>query len=176
MADEATNQAGEKKEKKPKTVVMVMAMLVIEAVVIVGAMMFLGGKPADVAAAHDPHAAAAVAEEDKIVETLVLEARMPNNKSGVTYLFATEIYVQTKQKHAEEVAAEIEQFQAEIKADVTAIWRMSEPQHFQEPKLETLTRKVYALLNDRFGNADGSEDPIVLKVVIVMSTGYRLES
>jgi flagellar basal body-associated protein FliL len=175
MADESPNTATEKKEKKPKTVVMVMAILIVEAVVIVGAMMFLGGNAAEVSASDDPHHVHA-SEDDKIVETAVLEAKMPNNKSGVTYLYATEIYVQTKQKHAEQVAAEIEQFQNEIKSDVTAIWRTSEPQHFQEPKLETLTRKVYALLNDRFGNADGGDEPITLKVVIVMSTGYRIDS
>src|SRR6185436_4028488 len=90
-------------------------------------------------------------EDEKIVEIQVLKAQMPNNKSGVTYIFDAEIYVQVKQKHAGNVEEEIEQFQNEIKADITAIWRTAEPQYFQEPKLENLTRKVYALLNDRFG-------------------------
>ena len=56
------------------------------------------------------------------------------------------------------------------------------PQHFQEPRLENLTRKVYALLNERFGvdknskSEDGQPQPIVTKVVIVMSTGFRVDS
>jgi hypothetical protein len=82
----------------------------------------------------------------------------------------------------EKVKAEIEQFQNEIKADITAIWRTAEPQHFQEPRLENLTRKVYALLTERFGveksvKTEGAAPlPIVSKVVIVMSTGFRVDS
>ena len=101
---------------------------------------------------------------------------MPNNKSGVTYIYATEIYVQVKQRNLEKVKGEIEQFQNEIKADITAIWRIAEPQHFQEPKLESLTRKVYALLDERFGMDKSHKEPIVSKVVIVMSTGFRIDS
>jgi hypothetical protein len=38
-----------------------------------------------------------------------------------------------------------------------------------------LTRKVYALLSDRFGMDQESEEPIVTKVVIVMGTGLRID-
>lgn len=154
---------------------MILAILVIEAVGIIGAMKFLGGPPAKASAIELPHRTEA-SEDDKIVEALVLNAKMANNKSGVTYLYNTEIYVQVKKRHVEKVKAEIEQFQNEIKADITAIWRTAEPQHFQEPKLENLTRKVYALLTDRFGEDKEHAEPIVTKVVIVMSTGYRIDS
>ena len=161
-------------KKSKKTAIMILAILVIEAIGIIGAMKFLGGEPAKVSAIELPHTE--VSEDEKIVEALVLNAKMANNKSGVTYLYNTEIYVQVKKRHAEKVKAEIEQFQNEIKADITAIWRTAEPQHFQEPKLENLTRKVYALLTDRFGEDKEHGEPIVAKVVIVMSTGYRIDS
>lgn len=162
------------KPRGKKTVIAIAVLLAIEAVVIVGAMRMLGG-PKEVSAeevAHD----AKLTEDDKIVEALVLNAQLPNNKSGVTYLYPAEVYVQVKKRHADKVKAEIEQFQNEIKADVTAIWRTAEPQHFQEPKLENLTRKVYALLNDRFGVDKEKNEPVVSKVVIVMSTGFRIDS
>lgn len=171
---EETQPAPAGKPKSKKTAVVVLAILAVEAVIIVGAMKFLGGTPST-ASAVEVEPDAQESEADKIVETLVLDAKMPNNKSGVTYLYSTEIYVQVKQRHLPKVKAEIEQFQNEIKADITAIWRTAEPQHFQEPKLETLTRKVYALLSERFGEDKARKEPIVSKVVIVMSTGFRID-
>ena len=170
----AANHAASKKSGK-KTLIMVAAMLIVEAAVILGVMKFLGGGPKQVSAVQMAHADQA-SPGDKIVETLVLDARMPNNKSGVSYIYAAEIYVQVRERHLSKVKGEIEQFQNEIKADVTAIWRSAEPQYFQEPKLENLTRKVTTLLNDRFGDDKERNEPIVHKVVIVMSTGFRIDS
>lgn len=158
-----------------KTMIMIVAALLVEAAVIVGAMMFLGGGPKKVSAVQVAHGDETDAG-DKIVETQVLDAKLPNNKSGASYIYATEIYAQVRERHEEKVKAEIEQFQNEIKADITAIWRSAEPQYFQEPKLENLTRKVQALLNERFGMDKERNEPVVHKVVIVMSTGFRIDS
>ena len=160
---------------KKKTLMVIVGLLGIEAAVIVGAMMFLGGGPKEVSAVQVAHPEEHAAG-DKIVETLVLDAKLPNNKSGVSYIYATEIYAQVRERHVERVEEEIAQFQNEIKADLTAIWRSAEPQYFQEPKLENLTRKVQALLNERFGVDKEHNEPVVHKVVIVMSTGFRIDS
>jgi flagellar basal body-associated protein FliL len=172
MAEEAPAQPIARKGGK-KTAIMILVVLVVEAVAIVGAMMFLRGESK--VHATDITEPAHVSEDDKIVEAEVLKAKMPNNKSGVTFIYDTEIYVQVKKRDVERVKAEIEQFQNEIKADITAIWRTAEPQDFQEPKLEKLTRKVYALLTERFGAAADSQ-PVVSKCVIVMSTGFRIDN
>jgi hypothetical protein len=174
MAEEAREDEGQPRTAKTP-IIAVAGILLLEAVIIIGAMKLLGGNATSVSAVEVP-AAAADSEDDKIVETLVLEGKLPNNKSGITYIFATEVYVQVKKRHLPRVKAEIEQFQNEIKADITAIWRTAEPQHFQEPKLESLTRKVYALLYERFGNDKERQEPVVFKVVIVMSTGFRVDS
>ena len=161
--------------EKKKTMIVIIVMLLVEAGVLVGAMKFLGGGPKEVSAVQmaksDEHDVG-----DKIVETQVLDARLPNNKSGVSYIYATEIYAQVRERDLERVDEEIAQFQNEIKADISAIWRSAEPQYFQEPKLENLTRKVQTLLNERFGNDKERNEPIVHKVVIVMSTGFRIDS
>jgi flagellar basal body-associated protein FliL len=179
MAEQASTTSssppGESKKGGKKTIITIAVLLVLEAVVIVGAMKVLGGGPHEASAEEVAHQVQ-LSEEDKIVELLVLNAQFANNKSGVTYLYPAEVYVQVKKRHSEKVKAEIEQFQNEIKAEVTAIWRTAEPQHFQEPKLENLTRKVYALLNDRFGLDQEKVEPMVTKVVIVMSTGFRIDS
>ena len=174
MAEETQAQP-EPAKKSKKTMIMIVVILVIEAVGIIGAMKFLGGGPAPVHAT-EVEPALETSEDEKIVEIQVLKAQMPNNKSGVTYIYDAEIYAQVKQKHAGAVEEEIEQFQNEIKADITAIWRTAEPQYFQEPKLENLTRKVYALLDDRFGLDKEKNEAVVSKVVIVMSTGFRIDN
>ncbi len=152
---------------------MLAGLVVGEALLVFGAMKMLS-PPAEVQAGS-PLESVEIPEEEKIVELLVVEGRFPNSKRGVTYLYDTEVYVQVKRRHQERVATELEQFRNEIKSELTAIWRTSEPHHFDEPRLENLTRKVYALLNDRFGADQVSGEPIIDKVVIVMGTGLRVD-
>ncbi len=169
MADDAAPVEAPKKSKTP---IIVALALVIEAVAIIGVMMFVG-KPSDVQATDvelGPDA-----ELEKIAEVQVVDAKLPNNKLGVTYLYDTQIFVQVKRKHEGDVAAELEQFQNEITAEIVAIWRAAEPRHFQEPRLETLSRKIEALMNDRFG-VDADDAPIIQKCVIIMQTGFRVDS
>jgi hypothetical protein len=157
-----------------KTIIMVAGIVVVEAVAIVGIMSIAGG-PDEVRADPDLEAIA-VDEGEKICEVLVLDAKLPNNRSGVTYLFDTEIYVQVKQKHADRVTAELDQFQNEIKAEIAAIWRMTDPDQFREAKLQTLTRKVEAWLDERYGRDEATGEAIVSKCVIIMGTGFRIDS
>ncbi len=173
MADEQTAAGGAGKGSKKRVIIGVGAMLLLEAVLIVGAMMMVGGDP-DVAMADDTGLDPLIAQGDKIVEVLVLDAKLPNAKSGVPYLYATEIYVQVKNKHVASIQDKVQQFYNEIKAEIGAVWRTSEPRHFQEPKLETLTRKMYAMLSHRFGVDSESGEPIIVKCVIVMGTGFRV--
>jgi flagellar basal body-associated protein FliL len=173
VQDKQPEKAPDQPKGKGKTMIMLGVVVVVEAVVIIGAMMFIG-KPATVKAEDQmPHVE--LSEEDRIVETQVLEGRLANSKSGTTYLYQVEVYVQSRKKFEERVKAELEQFKNEVKADISAIWRTAEPHCFQEPKLETLTRKVYALLNDRIGSDDETGEPVVSKCVIVMGTGFRVD-
>ncbi len=156
----------------PRVALVVGGILVIEAVVIIGAMTLLSG-PAQVEAARVP-AALEAPEEEQITEILVLDAKLPNNRTGVSYLYDTEIYAQVKKRYAERVTAELEQFRNESRAEITAIGRTAEPGNFQEPKLETLTRRVQTLLADRFGVDRAHDEPIISKCVIVMGMGLRV--
>ncbi len=157
-----------------KMILIVGAILLFEAVAIVGLLMFVSG-PAEVDAANMPESLD-IAADERVVETLILDAKLPNARSGITYLYDTEIYVQSRQKHTELIQKELDQFANEIRAEITAIWRTSDPQHFQEARLENLTRKVHALLNSRLGVDPESGDPIVSKCVIVMGTGFRIDN
>lgn len=167
-------QVAPRKKTRFRMVLVVGGILVIEAVVIIGAMLLLGGPP-QVQAAVPPATLEAPADE-KIVEVLVFSGKLPNNKSGVTYLYSTEIYAQVKTRYADRVNDELGQFRNEIKSEITAIWRTSDPRHFQEPKLQTLTRKIQSMLDERFGVDLRRDEPIISKCVIVMGTGFRVDS
>ena len=164
-----------KRRRSPMRVVIVVGtILVVEAVVIIGAMMFFGGPP-EVEATEIP-AVLATPEEEQIIELLVLDAKLPNNKSGVTYLYDTEIYVQVKKRYSDQVLDELQQFRNEIKSELTAIWRTAEMRHFQEPRMESLTRRIHAMLSERFGVDPRRDEPIISKCVIVMGMGFRIDS
>ncbi len=87
---------GQRKSRRSplRLVILVGGILVLEAVLIIGAMMFLGGPP-EVDAA-EVAAVLTTPEEERIVEILVLDAKLPNNTSGATSLYDVEIYVQVK--------------------------------------------------------------------------------
>jgi len=174
MAD-STTPASPKSggSSKLKTMIAVAVMLVLEAAVIIAVMMFAGGPPSVEAM---PTSGELVSSEDeKIVETLILDAKLFNSRTGVPYLYNTEVYAHVKRKHAEGVCEELEQFQNEIKAEIAAIWKLAEPHQFQEAKNESLTRKVYALLNERFGNDLETGESIIQKCIVYMGTGLRVD-
>lgn len=170
----STESENPKKSSLVRLILVVVGIVTVEAAILIPILMFWAG-PAEVEATNVPESAEIVGG-DRIVETLILDAKLPNNRSGVTYIYDTEIYAQTKERYTERVREELEQFQNEIRAEISTIWRTSEPHHFQEPRLENLTRKVYALLNDRFGSAPETQEPIIEKCVIVMGTGFRVDS
>jgi hypothetical protein len=174
MSPEGQEPQRKRRRSPARLILVVGGILTLEAVVIIGAMMLLGGPP-EVEAADVP-AVLEAPEDERIVEILVLDAKLPNNKSGVTYLYDTEIYVQVKKRYADQVAEELSQFRNEIKSEITAIWRTAEPRHFQEPRLETLTRRIQTMLSDRFGVDPQHDEPIISKCVIVMGMGFRIDS
>ena len=172
MAEEKQENPPVESSKK-KTMIMMAIVLVIEAVVIVGAFFLFGGPPEVSAMGPDGIEAA---EDEMIVEMLVLEDRLPNNKSGVTYIYDSSIYVQVKKKYERRVESELDQFENEIRSKIYAVWKTSEPQDFQEPMLETLTRKIDAMFNERFGSDQETGERIITQCVIVMGTGMRIDS
>jgi flagellar basal body-associated protein FliL len=154
-----------------KMMLITVVLLVLEAAVFGVVFMFLG-KPKSVEATEpivhkDP-------EEEKIVEILVLNDKLANDRSGLTFVYPTEIYVQVKKKDETWVTEEIERFKNEIRADVVAVWRTADPHHFQEARLESLTRRIEALLRDRFDKHNTDGEPVVVKCVIVSGTGIRV--
>jgi len=174
MPDETPEPQAGKKKSPLKTIILVVSILLVEAVAIIGGMMMLSGP--QLVEANPDAAVIEIPDDEKIVELRVIDSRLPNNKSGVTYLYDTQVWVQVKNRYSEQVADQLDRFHNEIKAEITAIWRTSDPRHFQEPKLENLTRKVNALLDARFGADPQTGETILAKSVIVMQPGFRIDS
>ena len=170
----STNEPAPTPRRRFGTLLLVAGVLLVEAAAFVGFMTLSGGP-------ESAHAGGAMdvveADPDQaIVEALVLDARLQNNRSGVTYVCDTEIWVQVRGRHRMVVEQEIARLNNEIRAEINAIWKASEPRHLREPGLETLTRKIYALLSDRFGHDVESAEPVILKCVIVAGTGFRADA
>ena len=172
MADETPTPEGDKKKSPLRTIILVVAILLIEAGAFIGWMML--HKP-ELVEANRNVPIIEVPDDEKIVELVVIDARLPNNKSGVMYLYDAQVWVQVKNRYAAQVADQLDRFRNEIKAEITAIWRTSDPRHFQEPKLENLTRKINALLDARFGADPQTGETILTKSVIVMQPGFRVD-
>ncbi len=173
MPDETPEHEAGKKKSPLKTIILVVVILLIEAGVFIGVMMMHDPQPVE---ANPDAAIIEIPEDEKIVELMVIDARLPNNKAGVTYLYDAQIWVQVKNRHSIDVADQLDRFRNEIKAEITAIWRTSDPRHFQEPKLENLTRKITALLDARLGTDPQTGETILAKSVIVMQPGFRIDS
>lgn len=156
-----------------KFAIITVVLLVVEGAVLGGVFMMMNKPKAAEATEPTVHVDP---EEEKLVEVLVLNERLANDRSGLTYVYPTEIYVQVKKKDEESVTEEIERFKNELRADIAALWRTSEPHHLQEPRMESMTRRVETLLRERFDKhgGEGATEPVVQKCVIVSGTGIRV--
>lgn len=169
MADEAPEAAAPEGGEEPKKkglplmpIIAVAAVLLVEAVVIVALFMFSGG-PSEVKA--EPGVVDELALGEERAEVMVLARKFPNNKSGRSFLYDTEIYIVTKQKHMDDMTLKKEAMQATLTKDVATIFRRAEPSQLREQDLSTLTRQVAAALNERFGTDENGE-PFVSEVLI----------
>ena len=137
-------------------IIAVGAVLLIEAVVIVGLFVFSGAPETATAAEGQSDV---VAELEMPVEIKVIQGKFQNTSSGRNLMYDTEIYVVVKKKHEEQVQEKVEGMQASIQRDLTTIFRRANPAQLREQELATLTRQVSAALNARFGDAEAEDKP-----------------
>ncbi|HEX8915035.1 MAG TPA: hypothetical protein VF796_21970 [Humisphaera sp.] len=168
---EAADAHGAEKKKEggklggllAKTPVLMAAVMLVEAVVLIGGFKFLTGggpKPADGAEAgaadhaeggggHDEHGGgggeAKPKEKKKTAEILLVELRGTNRVSGRTLLFDVSLKVSVKGEHEEAVKKMIADRQGLITDRVLTIIGQSDPEKLtggSEPGRETFRRQV----------------------------------
>jgi flagellar basal body-associated protein FliL len=166
-------QASEPKKGMPlKTILVVVAALLLEAGAIAGAFLLTGG-PSQVNA--DPAAQDAAAFAEQPVEELVIEDKFQNTRTGRTYLYDTQIYIVIKRRNQDQTRAILKEKTAQISADITTIFRRAEPAHLLEPSLATLTRQIKASLDNRIGRDAETGESIVQEVLITKCTQFRAD-
>lgn len=171
MADEATdNQNGDAPKKSPmKTMIIVGAVMVVEAVVVAGLVMFSGVGASKSSAAELE--GVEQADREQMVEIKLVEANFPNNTRGRTWLWDTEIYLQVRKRNEELVNKVLEQRKAEIHSGIRLTFSQIHDAQLQEPGSQTITRQVAAFVNDIFGE-DPDGNPRVERVLLTKLAGF----
>ena len=157
-----------------RMVLLVGSVLLVEAAALVGILAFSGGLTT--VQAGDAHQFVEGESGDRIIEVLVLDDRLENNRAGATHVFDTEIWVHAQSRHHHAVSMELDRLRNEIRAEINAVWKSSEPRHLREPELQTVTRRMHDLLADRFGRDELTGEPVIRKCVIVAGTGFRADN
>jgi hypothetical protein len=168
MADDekkadAASPEGEGKKKLPlKTLIILVAALLIEAVAIAAVFMIAKGpEPIQADAALSEELASA----EKPVEVLVIQEKFQNTRTGRSYLYDTEIYVIIRNKHFDAVEGTIQSMQAQLSTEIATIFRRAEPSYMMEPDLATLSRQIGAVLVQKLGT-DSEGEPYVMGTLI----------
>ena len=169
MAEEQNETPSPGRKLPLKTILILAAVLVIEAAAISSAFLFARG-PSRVEASGAAMDDLAHLEEP--VEKLVVADKFQNIKTGKSYLYDTEIYVVVKRKHEGNIDKIINEMSAQIAADMSIIFRRAQPAHLLEPTLATLQRQIKAVLDKRIGR-DEDNNRIVLEVLITKCTQFR---
>lgn len=176
-----------------KTMIAVAVMLIVEGVVIVGAVKMFGMPSAVQGVGLE---ASGPDEGDMLEEIPVLHEKFTNSASGRVWIWDTEVIIKVKKRHAGEpegepggdkghggksekhadhagltVRQELKARAAEIRTGIGAIISSAQHSYFTEPGRETLSRQVLQYLRGVFGHdAEGNER--VVEALIPRCLGF----
>lgn len=177
MADEqatdGVEEAAPKKKLPLMTIIVIVAVMVIEGAVLGGLWMVFGGSPG--AAQADEQVDDEQAAEEELVEVLLIADKFQNSRQGSqSFLYDTTIYVLIKRKNlgTDEQIENEEGFEARvadhvgrIRGEMVSIFARAEPAHLNEPERQTLRRQILEVVRKRFGE-DPDGEPYIIDVVI----------
>ncbi len=174
MAESAANPDAEGKKKGLPLVpiILVTAIMLVEAVVVAAVFMLAGGPGEVKADGNLPDKQAALAHP---VTVLVVADKFQNTKSGQNFLYDTEIYATVKSGQKDFAEQQIEARRAEVLGEIMVIFRRAEPAHLHEPELSTLTRQVREMLQRKFGNTPGGDESLLIDVIIGKCTEFAAD-
>lgn len=173
MSDEANTEAQEAPSKGGlpiKTIVVILALLVVEGAGIVFVMGMVG-KPSDVSAVEvmqDPDAV-----NDEIHELAVLQEKFSNAKQGRLWIWDMEIDLAVSAENQEAVQAVLDRRGSLIRSGIGRIVASAQHSYFQEPGYDTIRRQILEFLNtDELVGSDAEGEPMVLDVMIPSCIGF----
>ena len=158
MADE---QAPDKKKKKklPKTVLLIVGVMVVEAAGFFVGMKVLGSSPKNAYGENGEHYSAGKDLEEGAASVeipLLTRFKAPNYKQGRTFYYDFDLTVVVSVAHKERVEKLIEERGAEIKDRAAQIIRKADPRILTQDDFETLR----ALFKRSLGSLLGDEQVI----------------
>lgn len=175
MAEKETEQA--QNPAKPQSGMMKIAMLVagvmlLETATVFGVMwMMQQDKPTE----SDPTLVDQAAQAEEPVELLLLSEKFQNSRSGIAYMFDTEIYAIVKRRDLELVESRLDSMRAQISRDINTVFRRAEPSHLSEGELSTLTRQIKSVLDSQFGVDEETGESYVREALIRKCIRYRAD-
>jgi len=161
------------KGKSPMKLFMVVGLVMVLEVATVGLTMMFSGGP-KTAEGHTVKPDTKAEEENKLVELQVVRDQFPNQQTGRTYLYDTEIWLVVRAKDSDKVKKMVESMQATLATDIAVLFRRAAPAQLLEPTLATLTRQVKAALDERIGR-DADDKPIVQEALIKKCIQFRTD-
>ena len=114
--------------------------------------------------------------EQMDAELALVNCEAINRKSGQSLVVHISLSVRVAAQNAEHAAKLIEKRQSTIKDRVQMILRSADPQHLNEPNLDTIKRQVRFELDKILGDAVPGNEELILKVLIpqILQTRSRL--
>ena len=165
-------KAAEAKPKKGlpiKTIGVVVAIMVLEAVAVVVVLGLFGG-PKESKAGVEEHALVDD-ESNKTKEIELVEDKFQNLTTGRVWVWDVSVFVQVKNKHSERVEKVLEQRGAEIKEGVGQIISKAQHAQLKEPERQSINRQFASFLEKIVG-ADDEGKPLIERVLIPKCRGY----
>lgn len=147
---QAAEQAGKPKRRLPTTAIVIGAITLVQAAGFYTAARFFGAGPqvaygteTDYLQGGDPSATPATVEV-----SLVEGFKVPNTRSGRTYIYDLDVSVKAPSHRQEEAVALVTNHRGEIGDRVARIVRASDPAVLGEPELKTLREQIRQVLGE----------------------------
>lgn len=160
------------KKKLPIKVIGIVAGLMIAEGAAVYVLLGTGKPQESHADAHVEH----LVEDDseKTQELELVSDRFQNMTSGQAWVWDLSVFLQVKNKNSDQVAAVLEQRQAELREGLAQIVGRARHTQLTEPERQTLIRQIAAYLDKIEGlSADGK--PLIERVIIAKCRGFAAD-
>jgi flagellar basal body-associated protein FliL len=146
----ATEEKKDAPKKSGMKVMLAAAVVVVLEAATVGTTVKLSSGPRAAMAEHPTTASSAPAERD--VEVKLIDAKLPNSRSGRVWLYDLSVVAKVSEKNKEKTTELFAQREAEIRDKVRTIIASSDPKALnEEPGLETIRRQISYQLEQDIG-------------------------
>lgn len=156
MPDEETKAVVEPVKSKKKILLLVVgSIMLVEGGLIFGVMKLAGGGPSGVEAGEVGEAGAdgEGSDSDAVKEVSIAETDAYNSRSGRLYLYHLQVSALVEASNQERLETLVEERRGTVLDRINTVIRGADPNHLNEPGLETLRRQIKFELDKIWGDA-----------------------